>query len=129
MIWVRYHARVRLALLMVTTFLSFSACRRDIPRGFDSPEPAARLDAILAAARTREDSAVPDLVRMLASDDPAVRLAAIGALERITGQTLGYHHGGPQPERDAAIDRWVEWVRVRGADTALPSTEAGDPVP
>jgi hypothetical protein len=45
-------------------------------------------------------------VENLSSDDPVVRLAAIGALRRRTGHTLGYRFDAPDAERDAAIGRW-----------------------
>lgn len=82
-----------------------------IPKGFDSPEPAARIEAAVDAAATGEKGAIPDLIALLDSDDPATRLVAIGSLERLTGQTLGYHYAAPERERDAAVERWVEWYR------------------
>jgi hypothetical protein len=51
---------------------------------------------------------------MLDSDDPAARLVAIRALERITGQTLGYDHAGPEHERRLAVERWMEWEARQG---------------
>jgi hypothetical protein len=37
-------------------------------------------------------------------------MAAIGALRRITGETLGYRFDAPEIERRAAIDRWKTWL-------------------
>lgn len=79
------------------------------PQGFDSPEPASRLRAITQAARERDASAIPDLIRALESDDPAVRLFAIRALERVTGETRGYDHAAPESRRREAVDRWAAW--------------------
>lgn len=84
-----------------------------IPKGFDSPEPAARIEAAVEAARTGDTGAIPDLIGLLDSDDPATRLVAIRSLERLTGETLGYDHAAAEPEREAAIGRWVEWERAR----------------
>jgi hypothetical protein len=43
---------------------------------------------------------------MLGSDDPATRLLAIEALNRITGERLGFEpHAGPQ-DREASVERW-----------------------
>ncbi len=56
----------------------------------------------------------PRLVECLASDDPAVRLAAIGTLERLTGTTLGYRASAPPAERADAVQRWKAWVEREG---------------
>lgn len=65
--------------------------------------------ALGAAARAGDRGRIPDLIVMLDSSDPAQRMLAIRTLERMTGQTLGYDHAAPEPERAQAIDRWVKW--------------------
>jgi HEAT repeat protein len=90
--------------------LLVASCGPTIKADFNSPEPAARNAAIVKAAESRDQHAVPDLVRMLDSDDPATRLLAINALERITGQTLGYDFAATEFQRRAAADRWQKWV-------------------
>lgn len=80
------------------------------PEGFDSPEPAARIRAITRAAREEDRSAIPDVVESLDSDDPAVRLIAIRALEKLTGTTRGYDHADAEWRRREAVDRWVAWL-------------------
>jgi HEAT repeat protein len=87
------------------------ACGPTIHPSFDSPEPAARNAAIVRAADQGDRSAIPDLVRMLDSDDPATRLLAIRTLERLEGTTLGYDHAASIPDRDQAIARWVQRVQ------------------
>ncbi|MCC7390327.1 MAG: HEAT repeat domain-containing protein [Phycisphaerales bacterium] len=84
-----------------------------IPQGFDSPEPAARMEAAGEAADRGDVGAIPALIGLLDSDDPATRLVAIRSLERLTGETLGYEHAAGEGERGAAIGRWVEWERAR----------------
>lgn len=84
------------------------ACGPTIRPDFNSPEPAARNSAIVNAAATKDRAAVPDLVRMLQSDDPATRLLAITALERITGERLGYDLGDSEAARAQAVSRWME---------------------
>jgi len=99
-----------------------------MPRGFDSPEPAARMDAILDAARRSDRSAVPDIVETLESDDPATRLLAIRTLERLTGQTFGYDYAAPRAEREIAVDRWREFaVGERGGVRSGGGNGAGAP--
>ena len=88
--------------------------------GFDEADPAARLRAVREAGREekgdREGGRTQrELVEMLDSDDPAERMLAIRALERLTGQTLGYEHAAGEAERREAVERWVEWCREREA--------------
>ena len=77
---------------------------------FDDPTPQARIEAIERAGASGDRSALPRIVENLSSDDAAVRMAAIGALRRITGETLGYRFDAPEIERRAAIDRWKAWL-------------------
>jgi len=96
---------------------TLSACGPAIRPDFNSPEPAARNAAIVIAGDARTPSAVPDLVRMLDSDDPATRLLAIQALERITGERLGYDPAAPPALRREAVLRW----RARAGAPVSPS--------
>lgn len=96
--------------------------------GFDSPNPAARLYAIHRAGQTRDRSAVPQLVTCLESDDPAMRMLAIQALQRIVGQRLGYSPYGTPAERQAAIAAWTALVNTPPVDprsiaSAPPATQ------
>jgi HEAT repeat protein len=79
-------------------------------RGFASADPGARLDAAVEATARKDTSAIPDLIKLLESDDPAARLVAINALERLTGTTNGYDFAAPEYDRRAAVDRWVAWA-------------------
>ncbi len=88
-----------------------AGCGPTIRPDFNSAEPAARNAAIVNAAARGDKSAAPDLVRMLQSDDPATRLLAIEALERITGERLGYDPTDTEADRAQAIERWKVKVR------------------
>lgn len=96
-----------------------------IPKGFDSPEPAARIEAAVDAADRGDRSAIPQLIGLLDSDDPATRLVAIRSLERLTGQTLGYDHAAPEADREPAIARWVDWQGESSDALTNPAGEAG----
>ena len=96
-----------------------ASCGPTVRPDFNSAEPAARNAAIVQAARGNDQSRIPDLIRMLRSDDPATRLLASEALESMTGQTMGYDPEGPEVERLAAIDRWREWDRIRASQPSL----------
>lgn len=99
-----------------------AACTPSMPRGFDSPEPAARNEAIVAAARSGDRSTRRDLVRMLDSDDATTRLLAITTLEQMEGTTLGYDSTASEPERDRAIDAWKARL---AAENSGPAAGAG----
>jgi hypothetical protein len=79
---------------------------------FNSVDPQERTLATLKAAETGDRAAIPQLIQQLASDDPALRMLAIRTLERLTGQTLGYEHAAPEPQRREAIVRWRDWQRA-----------------
>ncbi|MDX2133095.1 MAG: HEAT repeat domain-containing protein [Planctomycetota bacterium] len=85
-------------------------CAASVRPDFNSPDPAARNAAIIEAYAARDDKAIPDLVRMLDSDDPATRLLAIRTLESLTGTRLGYDPAAPSFEREPAVRAWAERV-------------------
>jgi len=89
--------------------------------GFDSIQPAAKLYAIHAAGSTGDRSAVPRLIEQLDSDDPAVRMFAIEALERLTGQRLGYRAYDPPHRRAVSTERWRQWHRSGGGASSEPA--------
>lgn len=88
---------------------------RPIAAALQSGNPADRAGGAIRASQTNEQSAVPLLVELL--EDPAadVRLFAIQALKRLTGQTLGYHYYDPPSRRRQAADRWRQWLQARAA--------------
>lgn len=93
------------ALLAAAALLA--ACSAPNPDdGFASDAPGADIAAIGKAARESDHSQIPELIRCLESDDPAVRWAASGALRKLTGETYGYDHAAPWADREAAIERW-----------------------
>jgi hypothetical protein len=112
-----------LALLAVP---ALNACAPDVEVGFDSPDPQGRTIALARAAdsTTIDDENLRQMIVMLGSIDPAQRMLAINALKRAAGQTLGYRHFGPEEEREAAQQRWVEWYSARGQGAAI-----GEPTP
>lgn len=70
--------------------------------------------AVAQAARQEDRASIPNLILVLESSDPAQRMLAIGALERMTGQSLGYEYWAPRPVRDEAIARWKAWWQTHG---------------
>jgi len=111
---------VRTTLVLVAIFWTHAlvACSQPALRAdADSRLPSERA---LAAAMARSDERVTDakLVDLLDSQDPAVRLLAIDALERRTGETLGYHFADPPTERALAVERWASRVRSQSGGSA-----------
>jgi HEAT repeat protein len=106
---VRIGATVALVLLLASGATGCASA----PADFNSPEPAARNAAIVRAAQTKDQTAIPDLVRMLESDDPTTRVLAIRTLERLTGQTLGYHPQADEQSRKKAVADWAAWCANR----------------
>lgn len=101
-----------------------------IPTGFDSSVPGARIDASVRAANEQDAKAIPDLLALLDSEDPATRLIASNAIEWIVGRPIDFDHGGTWAQRQAAIARLeedYEQGRLVPEDLAGPTTpEAGD---
>lgn len=84
--------------------------------GFKNPAPGAQVYAIESAVREERKQQIPEIVECLRSDDDLVRMMAIGALERMTGQTLGYDFTDPLPLRLEGYRRWREWVIAQRLD-------------
>ena len=88
--------------------------RADGPSLF-SRDPVRRIPAMKQVVRGGDVQ--PDearaLVKSLVSDDPAVRLYAIGALERLTGETFGYRYYDGPAKREPAVKRWRQWLEDR----------------
>ncbi len=77
--------------------------------GFDSSDPAGRVDALRDAAASGDRSAIPGLIVTLGSDDPAQRMLANRALVRLTGRDFGFDHAADPGARAAGVERWRSW--------------------
>lgn len=99
-------------LFLVLLMLSLVGCGPKASEGgFDSDNPAAKLYAIRQAGESKDLSNVPRLVELLDHDDPAVRMMTIKALDKLTGERLGYNPYQSPSERREAIARWETSVR------------------
>lgn len=78
--------------------------------GFSNPAPGARVYAIEDAVKFNRRDQIPKIVECLLSDDELLRYMAIGALQRMTGQDLGYQFDDVEPLRYMAYDRWLQWT-------------------
>ena len=80
-----------------------------------NPDPSVKIPAYKKAVRAKDRAAVRQFVKDLDSDDPAVRLYAIDALRRMTGNTFGYRYYQSDEQRRPAVDKWNEWLAAREA--------------
>ena len=80
------------------------------PLVVSDPDPSVKIPAIQKAVRENNRSILPQLVKELDSDDPAVRLYANHALEQLTGQAFGYQYFAGEDQREAAAGRWRQWL-------------------
>lgn len=110
--------------LLVTMLLLVSRCSStleppsgDLYRDIRHRDPRIRvLAAKQAVAQDRRDL-IPDLIENLSDRDGAVRMYSAIALRKLTGRDMGYLHFGAPQERQAAIEKWKEWL---GAESAPP---------
>ncbi|MCA9312270.1 MAG: hypothetical protein KDA21_13735 [Phycisphaerales bacterium] len=104
----------------VVSVWALASCSAPEPHAdFESDDPAERVMALERAWREPRREDVPHVISMLDSADGASRLLASRLLERMTGQTLGYDFAGPPREREAAVERWVDWWQAGGAGLRL----------
>ena len=102
---------------------------------FQDEDPQVRASAAARAGKLGDSASVPYLVDRLSDCEPAVRLVAQVALERIepeTSRRIGYHHYDQPEARAEAIRRWREHLlRTRGPDTTTQpgSTDSEPEVP
>ena len=91
------------------------ACGPAPSAGFDGATSSEKMDAILDAARHRDADAAARIVEQLDSDDPAVRMAAVSALETLVDERPAYRHHHDPADRDAAVEWWIDRLRSRPA--------------
>ncbi len=97
----------RLAFLCL---LLAGGCSAEVKPAYDDPVPEARIGAIRRSAESMDRTQLANIIESLDDNDPAVRMAAIGALQRMTGDNLGYRFNATSAERAEAIARWKDWL-------------------
>jgi hypothetical protein len=86
-------------------------CFSPDPKSLTSTSAPSAIPAIKDAADSDDRKAIPRLVQDLSDHDSAIRFAAISALQRITGQDLGYQYFDSEWERRPAVQRWQQWLK------------------
>jgi hypothetical protein len=74
------------------------------------PDPSVKIPAIQKAVRENNRAILPQLVKELDNDDPAVRMYANHALEQLTGEKFGYQYFAGEDQREAAARKWRLWL-------------------
>jgi hypothetical protein len=88
------------------------ACRGKTPTpNVAAKDIEARILGIKQAGETRDRAALPGLVASLDDEDPAVRLFAIAALEKFTGDRFGYEYYLDEEQRKPALAHWRDWLK------------------
>lgn len=105
--------RAGLTVIFALWSLSSSlACRGKLPPPDAAAEEVeAKIPGIKRAGETHDRSALPALVEALDDEDPAVRLFAIAALEKFTGDRFGYEYYFDEEQRKPSLGRWREWLK------------------
>src|SRR5690242_975014 len=99
---------LRRASILLACAVAFG-CGSHGPRHVTDEDPGDKIPAIKAAVQKHNSAVIPQLVKDLESDDPAVRFYAIDALKSFTGQTFDYRYYEDDEQRKPAVLRWKEW--------------------
>ncbi len=102
--------RITGRILWALPVLFLSGCGPGPVRHVGNPDPSGKIPAIKRAVREKDRRSIQQLVKDLASDDPAVRFYAIEGLQRLTGETFNYRYYDDEDSRQPALLRWHKWL-------------------
>lgn len=88
-------------------------CAGSVRDQIQSPDPAARVRAIIKATQWCDRKAIPLIVDRLEDEDEAVRTMANMALKKLTGQDFGYRAYDSIARRQRSVATWRQWLRER----------------
>lgn len=89
-----------------------------------SINPLDRAQAAVRVAEQGDVGAVHRLVDLLEDPSDGVRMYAILALERLTGETYGYQYYANESQRAAAVERWRAALRAGEVSVAARTSTA-----
>ena len=98
-------------IIVLLVGLLAGGCFSPDPISLYSDSAPSAIPAIKNAGDAKDRSAIPRLVQDLSDNDPAIRFAAITALQKITGQTFDYRYYDDQDTRRPAVQRWQQWLK------------------
>jgi len=124
---VRITRRFSIAALSITGAivlgLILPGCVGQGLRSVTSDDPAVKIPLIRKAVDSNDRSILPQLVRDLHSEDPAVRFYAIDGLRRLTGESFGYQWRDDEQARKPAVERWQQYIK--SVASTLPAYRVG----
>ena len=98
--------------------------RGDLRTRMEAYDPAERIRAIRLAGDGDRTELVPALVDRLDDEDPAVRMYAIVALEKLTGERRGYRYYDAPHVRRRCVEAWRAYVTERAMARRAKAEEA-----
>jgi len=102
---------IGVAVIGASATLALNGCAPSATEGgFSNPSPGARVYAVQDAVKFNRREQIPQIVECLCADDDLLRYLSIAALQRMTGQDLGYQFDDPEPLRFVAYERWRQWT-------------------
>jgi hypothetical protein len=108
-----------------THILAIGGCSAPRPTiDVTNPGSSGIVPAMKKAVREHDLTAVRQLVKDLDSDDPAVRLFAIHALQALTGERYEYDYYADEVQRKPALAHWQQWLAQQ--EGAAPSARPAD---
>ena len=87
---------------------------------------------VLASRQAVEDGRLdlaPRLVESLADEERSVRFFAAIALRKLSGESFGFSASDPTAKRQAAIERWRDWLASKTPSKARGETREQDARP
>lgn len=117
-------------LTIVAAVLTVSGCgSSNARRQLGSINPQERAEAIVELTDQGDRNAAAQFVALLDDDDPAVRMYAIVALEKLFGRDYGYEYYSRPAERRVAIARWQAALQSGALNRPLTDDEPPVVVP
>ncbi|GJM26250.1 MAG: hypothetical protein DHS20C16_26650 [Phycisphaerae bacterium] len=84
-----------------------------LTRQLESKNPANRIRAVHSIGEDQVTELLPALVNRLDDVDAAVRLYTIVALEKLTGERLGFNYAAGSHQRQEAVSNWRRYIEER----------------
>jgi hypothetical protein len=102
--------RVKNAWIWLMVGIGVGGCFSPDPKSIKSDNAPSAIPAIKDAAVKNDRTAIPRLIQDLDDNDPAIRFAAITALQQMTGETFDYEYYQCTEDRRPAVKRWHQWL-------------------
>lgn len=122
---------MKFRLIMLAAFVplccslgSCSAGKPSVYSRLQDENPQVRVRACVDAGNAGDRKAAALLVERLADTEDDVRVFAILALQKITGQSMGYRHFDTPAVRRQAIERWRKYLESEASSAAKAFDEA-----